>query len=38
MSIGQKVGYLVYNALVDRLGTNNTKYYYDTCEKNFKDR
>ena len=38
MSIGQKVGYLVYNALVDTLGTNNTKYYYDTCEKNFKDR
>ena len=29
-------GYLVYNALVDRLDTNKTKHYYGTCEKNFK--
>ena len=28
-------GYLVYNALVDRLDTNNTK-PYGTCEKNLK--
>ena len=31
-------GYLVYNALVDRLDTNKTKHYYGTCEKNFKER
>ena len=31
-------GYLVYNASVDRLDTNETKHYYGTCEKNFKER
>ena len=31
-------GYLVYNALVDRLDTNKTKHYYGACEKNFKER
>ena len=29
-------GYLVYNALVDRLDTNKTKHYDGICEKNFK--
>ena len=27
---------IVYNASVDRLDTNETKHYYETCEKNFK--
>ena len=31
-------GYLVYNASVDRLDTDETKHYYRTCEKNFKER
>ena len=31
-------GYLVYNASVNWLDTNETKYYYGTCEKNFKER
>ena len=31
-------GYLVYNASVDRLNTNETKHYYEFCEKNFKER
>ena len=31
-------GCLVQNASVDRLDTNETKYYYGTCEKNFKER
>ena len=31
-------GHLVYNASVDRLDTNETKHYYGTCEKNFKER
>ena len=31
-------GYLVYNSLVDRLDTNETKHYYRTCENNFKER
>ena len=26
--------YQVYNASADRLGTNETKHYYGTCEKN----
>ena len=30
-------GYLVYNASVDRLDTDETKHYYGTCEKNFKE-
>ena len=30
-------GYLVCNALDERLGTNKTKHYYGTCEKNFKE-
>ena len=30
-------GYLVYNALVDRLDSNKTKHYYGTCKKNFKE-
>ena len=30
--------YLVYNASVIRLDTNETKHYYETCEKNFKKR
>ena len=29
-------GFVVCNALLDRLDTNNTKHYYGTCEKNFK--
>ena len=29
---------LVYNASVNRLDTNETKNYYGTCEKNFKER
>ena len=29
---------LVYNASFDRLVTNETKHYYGTCEKNYKDR
>ena len=29
---------LVYNVSVDRLDTNETKHYYGTCEKNFKER
>ena len=29
---------VVYNASTDRLGTNETKCYYGTCEKNFKER
>ena len=29
---------LVCNALVDRLETNETKHYYGTCKKNFKER
>ena len=28
----------MYNASVDRLDTNETKDYYGTCEKNFKER
>ena len=28
----------MHNALADRLDTNNTKHYYGTCEKNFKER
>ena len=31
-------GYLVYNAWVDRLDTNEIKHYYGTCRKNFKER
>ena len=31
-------GYLVYNALVDRLDTSKTKHFNGTCEKNFKER
>ena len=31
-------GYLVYNALVDRLDNNKTKHYYGTSWKNFKER
>ena len=31
-------GYLVYNALVDRLDTNKTKHYCGVYEKNFKER
>ena len=31
-------GYIVYNALVDRLDNNKTKNYYGTCEKSFKER
>ena len=40
MSIGKMClsGYLMYNALVDRLDTNKTNYYYGTCKKNFKER
>ena len=30
--------YLVHNALVERLDTNKTKHYYETCKKNFKER
>ena len=30
--------YLVYNASVNRLDTNETKHYYETWEKNFKKR
>ena len=29
---------LVYNASVDRLDNNETKHYYGTCKKNFKER
>ena len=28
----------MYNTSVDRLDTNKTKYYYGTCEENFKER
>ena len=31
-------GYLVYNASVDRLDTNETKHYHGICKKNFKER
>ena len=30
-------GYLVCNALDERLDTNKTKHYYGACEKNFKE-
>ena len=30
--------YLVYNASVDWLDTNEVKHYYGTCEKNLKER
>ena len=28
----------MYNASIDRLDTNETKHYYETCQKNFKER
>ena len=31
-------GYLVYNYLVDKVDTNETKDYCGPCEKNFKER
>ena len=30
--------YQVYNASADRLGTNETKHYYETCEKNSQNK
>ena len=31
-------GYLVYNYLVDKVDTHETKHYCGPCEKNFKER